>query len=318
MALLMLRTHDLSWQDHVVNIEFMVNPSHNQLLLNKHKTLASKCDKVKRTFDRELKTAHKNMVVDVRMMERKRSALEKRKAEIMSGRGGREFPRSPKVRPKNNKRLNETRGQSAPPTFLTEINKSKYDISTATPSIERASPASRPKTVNALQGSTPSTSSMSQHHHPASESKSSARRKSVRFEKDVKDDDDGSTIPERIKTFVENQISFNNRPISSEKQLMRNYRPLGTGNHSHISNRSPLVAKRYDTTKLEIDILKSAFDDLCINNSLENFKKLSSLANRVKTNFKLARNTSMVPAIGTIKASRKFKETIGYESTTWA
>lgn len=312
----MLRTHDLSWQDHVVNIEFMVNPSHNQLLLNKHKTLASKCDKVKKIFDRELKTVHKNMIVDVRMMERKRNALEKRKSEIRSSRGGREFPKPPKMRSGKKISSNASRGQSAPPTFLTEIDGNKYNTPAASPGVEKASPTNRPKTVNVLQDATPTTSRMSQHPIPSPEIKSSARRKSVRFEDGTSNDVE--SIPDKVKTFVQNQISFNTRPSLSDKHQTTCYRPYGSNSRHSNTPRSPLVAKRYNSTKLEIDVLKNAFDELCVDNSLENFKRLSSLANRVKTNFKLARNTSMTPAIGTIKAKRKFKETIGIESpTSW-
>ncbi|CAC5424129.1 unnamed protein product [Mytilus coruscus] len=301
----MLRTHDLSWQDHVVNIEFMVNPSHNQLLFNKHKTLASKCDKVKRLYDKELKTSQKNFVVDMRMMERKKSALERRQSEIKTSKHSQEFTKkSSKPRSGNNNvpNTNIIRGQSAPPNidsaFMTEVD--QFD---GEDNYSNVSPVSRAKTINAWYASTPDTSRPSTQKQSSSAYKSTTRQKSVRFDERITEDSCEPSIRRnvnnRVKIFLEEQKNFNKRPLIYNGRFK--------------STSSPAVAKRYTSTKLDTDTLMHAFNNLCLDNSVENFKKLSSMASRVKSNHKLARNTSLVPTVATLKTSRRFKEIIHKE-----
>ncbi|CAG2255702.1 unnamed protein product [Mytilus edulis] len=296
----MLRTHDLSWQDHVVNIEFMVNPSHNQLLFNKHKTLASKCDKAKRLYDKELKTSQKNFVVDMRMMERKKSALERRQSEIKTRKHSQEFiKKSSKPRSGNNNvpDSNIIRGQSAPPNidsaFMTEVDHFSRDDDE---SYYNVSPISRGTTINAWYASTPDASRPSTQKQSSSAYKSSTRKKSVRFDDRITENSCESHVNNRVKIFLEEQKNFNRRPL------------IYNGRFKSAS--SPAVAKRCMSTKLDTDTLMHAFNDLCLNNSVENFKKLSSVASRVKSNYKLARNTSLVPAHAALKTSRRFKEII--------
>lgn len=317
----MLRTHDLSWQDHVANIEFMVNPAHNQLLLNKHKTLASKCDQIKRSYDSEMKTKQKNYVIDIRMMERKKRALQIRKSEIRSSKGSREFSRTDTVPRSGNNNIPKTnivRGQSAPPnvssTFMTEVDASPRDADEADDTSVFASPMPRAKTINVWYSAT-STHEGTQRPMTQSSIKSSARKKSVRF-------DDRSTLLDsehlkkddlhyKVKLFLDAQKDFNARPLS--------YMGRYTENVGRVSiQRSTLAAKRYNTTKLDTTTLVNVFDDLCQNRSLDNFKRLSALANRVKTNHKLARNTSVVPAMGTLKSVRRFKEIIQHDDAITA
>lgn len=321
MALLMLRTHDLSWQDHVANIEFMVNPVHNQLLLNKHKTLASKCDQIKKSYDSEMKTKQKNHIIDIRMMERKKRALQIRKSEIRSSKGSRDFSRTDAVPRSGNNNIPKTnivRGQSAPPnvssTFMTEVDASPRDADEADDNSLFASPIPRAKTINVWYSAT-STHEGIQRPMTQSSIKSSARKKSVRFDdrstllgsEHVKKDD----IHYKVKLFLDAQKDFNARPLS--------YMGRYTENVGRVSvQRSTLAAKRYNNTKLDTTTLVNVFDDLCQNRTLDNFKRLSALANRVKTNHKLARNTSVVPAMGTLKSVRRFKEIIQHDDAITA
>ena len=53
MSLLLLKTRDLTWQDHTLNTEVMLAPARSGLLLNKHKTLGTKCNIDKQLYDRQ-------------------------------------------------------------------------------------------------------------------------------------------------------------------------------------------------------------------------------------------------------------------------
>jgi hypothetical protein len=53
MSLLLLKTKDLTWQDHTLNTEVMLAPARSVLLLNKHKTLDAKCEGARQLFERQ-------------------------------------------------------------------------------------------------------------------------------------------------------------------------------------------------------------------------------------------------------------------------
>ncbi|XP_005091893.1 uncharacterized protein LOC101849432 [Aplysia californica] len=84
MSLLMLKTKNLSWQDHTLNIEVMLAPLRSTLLLNKHKTLDTKYDKEKALFERQKDACIKDFVVEKRLIERRRQKLNKRKKDILA------------------------------------------------------------------------------------------------------------------------------------------------------------------------------------------------------------------------------------------
>ena len=86
MSLLMLKTKNLSWQDHTLNIEVMLAPLRSTLLLNKHKTLDTKFDQEKSLYERQKDACLKDFVVEKRLIERRRQKLLRRKKELMDAR----------------------------------------------------------------------------------------------------------------------------------------------------------------------------------------------------------------------------------------
>ncbi|GFN90219.1 hypothetical protein PoB_001672500 [Plakobranchus ocellatus] len=86
MSLLMLKTKNLSWQDHTLNIEVMLAPLRSTLLLNKHKTLDTKFDQETSLYERQKEACIKDFVVETRLIERRRQKLLRRKRELMDAR----------------------------------------------------------------------------------------------------------------------------------------------------------------------------------------------------------------------------------------
>ncbi|GFR90942.1 hypothetical protein ElyMa_004316100 [Elysia marginata] len=86
MSLLMLKTKNLSWQDHTLNIEVMLAPLRSTLLLNKHKTLDTKFEQEKSLYARQKDACLKDFVVEKRLIERRRQKLLRRKKELFDAR----------------------------------------------------------------------------------------------------------------------------------------------------------------------------------------------------------------------------------------
>lgn len=96
MSLLMLKTKDLTHQDHILNFELMLNPTRSGLLLNKHRSLESKRDKEKEICEVERQFAINHFHVEKRMIERRRKLLLEQAAKRTYYR---DSPVSSKVRP---------------------------------------------------------------------------------------------------------------------------------------------------------------------------------------------------------------------------
>ncbi|RUS80447.1 hypothetical protein EGW08_011816 [Elysia chlorotica] len=86
MSLLMLKTKNLSWQDHTLNIEVMLAPLRSTLLLNKHKTLDTKFEQEKSLYARQKDACLKDFIVEKRLIERRRQKLLRRKKELVDAR----------------------------------------------------------------------------------------------------------------------------------------------------------------------------------------------------------------------------------------
>ena len=82
----MLKTKNLSWQDHTLNIEVMLAPLRSTLLLNKHKTLDTKFDQEKSLYARQKDACLKDFIVEKRLIERRRQKLLRRKKELFDAR----------------------------------------------------------------------------------------------------------------------------------------------------------------------------------------------------------------------------------------
>ena len=131
----------------------------------------------------------------------------------------------------------------------------------------------------------------------------------MRFEKgggvdktDTTDDTVNKTpeppIEERIKQFLDSQSDFNTRFPDPRKIR-------GTPSASSTSSN---LAKRYSGLTLKVSQLELAFDKFCGNSSDEGFQKLVRYASKMKANVKMARNSSLVPTMASIRTSKVFKD----------
>ena len=86
MSLLLLKTKNLSWQDHTLNIEVMLAPLRSTLLMNKHKTMETKFEQAKSYLERQRVSCLKDYTVERRMIERRKNKINKRKKELFEDR----------------------------------------------------------------------------------------------------------------------------------------------------------------------------------------------------------------------------------------
>lgn len=84
MSLLLLKTRDLTWQDHTLNTEVMLAPARSGLLLNKHKTLGAKCEMDKQLYERQRTQCIKDFLSSRRLIDRQRQKLIHRQRELGS------------------------------------------------------------------------------------------------------------------------------------------------------------------------------------------------------------------------------------------
>ncbi|KAL8597532.1 hypothetical protein ACOMHN_033403 [Nucella lapillus] len=82
MSLLLLKTRDLTWQDHTLNTEVMLAPARSGLLLNKHKTLGAKCQMDKQLYERQRAQCIKDFLFSRRLIDRRRQKLVNRQREL--------------------------------------------------------------------------------------------------------------------------------------------------------------------------------------------------------------------------------------------
>ncbi|KAK7095094.1 uncharacterized protein [Littorina saxatilis] len=82
MSLLLLKTRDLTWQDHTLNTEVMLAPARSGLLLNKHKTLGAKCQMDKQLYERQRTQCVKDFLSSRRLIDRQRQKLLSRQREL--------------------------------------------------------------------------------------------------------------------------------------------------------------------------------------------------------------------------------------------
>ncbi|KAK3088907.1 hypothetical protein FSP39_025287 [Pinctada imbricata] len=341
MALLMLKTHDLTWQDHTVNVEVMLSPSKSTLLSNKHKALASKCDNVKRNYEKERDAVLKDIMIEKRLMERKRQEILRRRSEINLKKLSRESSAISSVGSES--RLSK-RIASAPSTsgassvtgsdhqsgsfFITEFK--SHSSAHAPPyqpeSEDQSGRISAYSDANSLAStnistrgsflrspyfSIPSVSTKFDSKGGDTKRTSKLPPKSVRFEESAIGDQserelftriNGMTLNDRIKTFNKAQEEFNNRPVIINR--------LNRPKSEPVRNSQPLVAKRYRSLRLDTEEIEKAFDNFCERKNVDELHKLMKLASKLKANVRLARNTSLMPSMAALKAAKMFKKNI--------
>ena len=304
-----------------MNIEFMMAPTRSQLLYNKHKGLSGKCQQEKSYLDREKHAFLKSYQTDRRMMERRKERYAKSRHNIVMRR------RSTDIRSRTPDSDNLGRN-SAPPVmegksledqrpFVTHETtrgaKSAEVMRYPRPYVHAngpsmtaiLSPRSQFRVPSVSQSN--STPTQAPRRHPPFLSRET-RQKSVRFQNNTDDDqtDTNETlqqridtpIEDRIKQFIESQETFNKRTVDP-----RHLRGIPSPGSSITSS----VAKRYTGLKLKMTDLEMAFDNFCGNTSDDGFHKLVRYASKMKANVKIARNTSLVPTMASLRGSKTFK-----------
>lgn len=73
--LFLLKTRDLTWQDHSMNIEVMLAPNRTFLLLKKHKTLNARCKQNKDLLEKQLDSAVNSYRSETTMVNRQKQDL---------------------------------------------------------------------------------------------------------------------------------------------------------------------------------------------------------------------------------------------------
>ncbi|XP_060065759.1 uncharacterized protein LOC132546080 [Ylistrum balloti] len=321
MALLMLKTHDPSWQDRTVNVEVMLAPARNQLLMNKHKTLGSKCLKAQRLYEKERESMLKNILIEKRIMERKKQVLLRKKSDIMLNR----VSSGVSTHRENNTtvpKLSSKRSGSAPAkldwtdknpnkagVFLTEVcGESRSQSVTTTEKDkhwEESSFRSHGNLSMQVAGSASQLSASSRRViSPFGSKRSSRRVKSVRFDdnrlhgnQETEHHSHQTSVDGLVEQFVKTQLEFNQRPATTTPEQKILSRPDTT---------SPLVAKRYSSLSLNKDKLINAFDNFCLDRNKEDFQKLVRLASKLKSSVKMARNQSVIPAVAALRTGKIF------------
>ncbi|KAK6980006.1 hypothetical protein BgiMline_021005 [Biomphalaria glabrata] len=110
MSLLLVKTKNLSWQDHTLNIEVMISPQGSTLLVNKHKALDAKFDKEKSIFEKQRAARLKDFLIERRFIQRQRMKLMRRSLELAEERA-----KSARIiLEKSYSKQNDNRSSSAP------------------------------------------------------------------------------------------------------------------------------------------------------------------------------------------------------------
>lgn len=334
---MLLKTHDLTWQDHTMNVEMMLAPLHAQLLASKHKALSTRCNTIKLIYEKEKDTMVKNINIEKRLMERKKTAILKRKSEIAFKRLSSAKSDPTNMRCRTITDVQPKRGKSAPPVlseakqtgaevFLTEV-KNMGNANSEPGDRRRGSLAEVYHPVSSSRNSFKSSvtlpyftggQSTSRNETPRhiTTSGSHLRGKSVRFEDD---DEDGrhsdilfekinyARIQEKVKTFVHEQDDFNRRPPGYRLNFRTRQRllsdPLGIQN----GYQPPLIAKKSAKLSLDKDELEKAFDKFCENQSKDNLQAMMKMATKQKASLRIARDQSIVPAIAALRTAHKFR-----------
>ena len=343
MALLMLKTKDLSWQDHTVNVEVMLAPTKATLLSNKHKTLATKCDSMKRNFDKERDAVLKDIMIERRMMERKKQEIHRRQSEIFFKKALKE----PSVASTKDSEISSKRLGSAPISntrapsgysdysntsfFLTDLRHPDHHQSDGDGRISaysegpsgRNSAYSEANTMTSTNVSTrgsylksPYFAVPSQSRNTDAKRSSKAPPKSVRFQDSACADDNPSqlfsrvsdlSLEEKIKQFIRKQEDFNTKPLR---------RPVSEPVRRH---EPPVVAKRYKSLKLDKLEIEKAFDAFCDRKNIDELHKLIKLSTKLKANVRMARNQSIMPSFAAFRAAKAFKANLNKaKSACWS
>lgn len=339
---MMLKTHDLTWQDHTINVEMMLAPLHAQLLASKHKALSTRCNTIKLIYDKERDTMVKNINIEKRLMERKRSVFLKRKSEIAFKRLSSAKSDPTNVRCVSIPSIPPKRGNSAPPVlsdakqnevFLTEVrdvskaNSCEPDSGRNGSVAEFSHPHSSSRnsfkssiTLPYFTGGQSSSRNESPRHTTAFTSQ--MRGKSVRFEEDEEEERSGEILFEKInyarlqqkvKNFVHEQDDFNNRPAGYKLNFRtrQRFNFNSFGSNFKTQQQQPLVAKKSSKLSLDKNELERAFDTFCENKTKDNLHAMMKMATKQKASIRIARDQSLVPAIAVMKTANKFRAVLG-------
>ncbi|XP_071096873.1 uncharacterized protein [Haliotis cracherodii] len=317
MSLLLLKTKNLSWQDHTMNVEVMLSPNHSQLLFNKHKTLGTQYIKEVDLYQKQISTLVKDITVEKRLMARYHTRLVSRQKELIVQRShsAQEMRRLQQLDMKDRSRsapVGSSRGSSPPRplgrksrgVFLTEIEEDKMSKLPALPSkrkkiqtivvlpktLEKPKPKPKPPNLGPKRFVTFG-------ERPPSDSESEESEEEEAPET-------AYPLEEKIKNFLDEVKSFNEKPVP-KRQLQGSAELFRYLKENESAPTSP-VGKRYNTLTLDRQRLETAFDSFCKSKSREDLVKMMRLAAKMKANVAQARNTPMVPTMSAMKSSRAF------------
>ncbi|XP_067660654.1 uncharacterized protein [Haliotis asinina] len=317
MSLLLLKTKNLSWQDHTLNVEVMLSPNHSQLLFNKHKTLGTQYVKEVDLYQKQISTFVKDITVEKRLMERYRHRLVSRQKELIVQRSYsaqemrklqqldmKDRSRSAPVGSSRDASPQRPPGRKSRGVFLTEIEEDKMAKLPALPSkrgklqtivvlpktLEKPKPKPKPPNLGPKRYVT-----FGERPPSDSESEESA---------DEAEPDTAYPLEEKIKNFLDEVKSFNEKPVP--KRRLQGSAELFRYLKENESVPTSPVGKRYNTLTLDRQKLEAAFDSFCKSQAREDLVKMMRLAAKMKANAAQARNTSMVPTMSSMKSSRAF------------
>uniref|UniRef100_A0A2C9L675 Uncharacterized protein n=1 Tax=Biomphalaria glabrata TaxID=6526 RepID=A0A2C9L675_BIOGL len=326
MSLLMVKTKNLSWQDHTLNIEVMISPQGSTLLMNKHKALDAKFDKEKSIFEKQRAARLKDFLIERRFIQRQRMKLMRRSLELAEERAqsarivleksyceqNDNRSSSAPVNPKRNGISNSDSEEDADTLFAqtkAAPNKPDSEISAGGVFLTAAkikpiiltSQLQQPSLQN-LRVQDEVISSDTATRLTVQPSPRVMKSPSIRFsdwtelqEPIIEVDIKKKSLEEKVKGFLKDQIDFNVRPPS-----------LVISKAGRSSKTPPLVAQRYTTLTFDPKVVEKSFDQYCKHRTYEDLTKTMKLAAKMKCHVKQARNTSLIPSIATFKSTKSF------------
>ncbi|XP_050390008.2 uncharacterized protein LOC126809026 [Patella vulgata] len=326
MSLLFIKTKDLTWQDHTLNIEAMLAPTRSQLLVNKHKSYGARATTDKDLYEKQKVTRLKDYVIEKRMMERRKQRINKRQREIY-------MDRSHSMLSSGNRDDDDVETKSnLSDSQLLKIKSSACSMRSKTSSVASKSPTYHPRLPTQ-----PRCSSLQALNTENMEITCEDIDKGVFITEFIRNDSKLPTVPKsaqeirdqrnvsfasirddhhygkskyfnsngrikplqaRIEEFLVDQKNFNEDPKQKS--------PISVWDKIGRNKNKQLVANKLSSLTLDKTTLEGAFDHFCEENSKENFHKMVKMATKLKARVAIARNQSWVPSMSAIKFSKTF------------
>ncbi|KAK6195995.1 hypothetical protein SNE40_001306 [Patella caerulea] len=338
MSLLFIKTKDLTWQDHTLNIEAMLAPTRSQLLVNKHKSYGARAATDKDLYEKQKVTRLKDYVIEKRMMERRKQRINKRKREIY-------IDRSHSVVSSRNRDDDDVETKSnLSDSQLLKMKSSACSMRSKTSSVASKSSTHYPRLpaqprCSSLQAlntenmeitcedidngvfitelirndsklpTVPKSAQEIRDQRLRGPHVAYSKERNVSFASIRDDHHHGKSkyfdsnrrikpLQSRIEEFLVDQKSFNEDP--KQKSSISAWDNIGRNKNKQ------LVANKLSNLTLDKTTLEGAFDHFCEENSKENYHKMVKMATKLKARVAIARNQSWIPSMATFKSSKTF------------